>query len=119
MEKTYLFIVLVFVFCLSFYDIQAQANTAQETSENPQEIKGFNIYPNPVTLGDKLFITSNLGLTKTVTIYNVLGKKVLFKVMVGKELDISSLNSGVYIIRVKERRVKEREGNLTTKLVIN
>lgn len=82
---------------------------AQETS-----IEGLTIYPNPVSNG-KIYITSKLGLEKKLSIYDVLGKKV-FEAIVSnsKEVNISALNTGVYIVKVKEG-----EASATRKLIIN
>jgi hypothetical protein len=50
---------------------------------------------------------------KEVAIYDVLGKKVLQSTMTSKELNVSSLSPGVYIIKIKEG-----EATATRKLII-
>ncbi len=83
----------------------AAAQDIQNVSENNVDvIDGFSIFPNPAT-GDKIHVKSNLGHTKQIKIYDVLGKQRLFKVLVGEELDISSLNSGVYYIEITEHKI--------------
>tara|TARA_R110002167_G_scaffold230458_1_gene435650 strand:+ start:18987 stop:19244 length:258 start_codon:yes stop_codon:yes gene_type:complete len=79
-----------------------------------QAIEGLSIYPNPVSNG-KLFvyITSKRSLTKTVAVYNVLGKQILTTILTGNELNISQLNTGVYILKITENNISE-----TRKLVI-
>ena len=79
-----------------------------------QTIEGLSIYPNPVSNG-KLFvyITSKRSLTKTVAVYNVLGKQILTTILTGNELNISQLNTGVYILKITENNISE-----TRKLVI-
>lgn len=76
-----------------------------------QEGKELGFYPNPVNNG-KLYITSRTALDKEVTIFNVLGKEVL-KQMVSKEVNVSTLSPGVYIVKIREG-----ENSLTRKLII-
>lgn len=76
--------------------------TAQSIPEQTKDsIEGLSIYPNPAS-GDKIFITSKFGLTKQINIYDVLGSRILFKVLVGNALDVSMLKSGIYYIEVTE-----------------
>ena len=76
------------------------------------EIAGLNVYPNPVTNG-KLNITSNSGADKTVVIYDILGKQVLSTAVINDVVNVSTLNAGVYIVKITEA------GNIATrKLVI-
>ncbi|AXT62253.1 T9SS C-terminal target domain-containing protein [Aquimarina sp. AD10] len=114
MKKIYLLIIFVALLCFSFTTgIQAQANQPQNpASKNLDKIPGLRIFPNPAT-GDVIYITSDKQLTKTVKIYTVLGKQAVFKVLIGKELDISDLNEGVYVIKITEG---QREA--TRKLII-
>ncbi len=57
-----------------------------------------NIFPNPCT---KTFqITCDQPGIKNIEIYNVLGKCVLQKEINNKNIDVSSLTSGIYIIKV-------------------
>ncbi|PHK34988.1 secretion protein, partial [Nostoc linckia z16] len=73
---------------------------------------GLNIYPNPVSTG-RIFITSKSSLNKDVEIYDVLGKKILQASISAKELNITSLTPGVYIIKVKEG-----DASATRKLIV-
>ena len=50
---------------------------------------------------------------KEITVFDVLGKKVLQTVLSSKELNISSLTPGVYIIQIKEE-----EATATRKLIV-
>lgn len=100
MLKNYFYIatLLGFFFTLSV--------TAQETKQQPklQEttvIEGLNLYPNPVSNG-KVYITSKNDLDKEIIIFDVLGKKVLQTLISSKELNISNLSPGVYIIKINE-----------------
>jgi len=78
-------------------------------------IKGLSVYPNPINnSASTVFITSdNSNTTKRITIYNVLGKQIKAPVITRKALDISALNSGVYILKITENNIIE-----TRKLVI-
>jgi hypothetical protein len=71
----------------------------------------FTLYPNPAS--DFINITSDTFETKTVTIYNVLGKVVLVANVTNAPINVASLSKGVYVVRVTE------EGKTATrKLVI-
>ena len=52
-------------------------------------------------------------MEKDITIFDVLGKKVLQAVVTSKELSISSLSPGVYIIKIREG-----EATATRKLIV-
>jgi hypothetical protein len=75
-------------------------------------IAGLSVYPNPVTNGN-LFVTSSNNAVKSVVIYDVVGKQVASATVTGQPINVSNLNSGVYIVKVTE------EGKTATrKLVI-
>ncbi|MCG2610094.1 T9SS type A sorting domain-containing protein [Flavobacterium sp. SM15] len=75
-------------------------------------IAGLKIFPNPVTDG-KLFISSDTGTTKTIAIYNALGKQVLNTTIENGYVNTSNLSTGVYMVKITE------EGKTATrKLVI-
>ncbi len=103
MKKNYLYITLLFA-CLFTSFANAQ--------DNKQTIDGLAVYPNPVSSG-KIFVTSKSGENKDVSIYDVLGKLIFQASMSSKELNISSLSSGVYIIKVREN-----EATSTRKLIV-
>ncbi len=109
MKKKYYYLLLMFCFLISGLTAQEikPAAKIQETS-----IEGLNFYPNPVSNG-KIYITSKSTLDKEITIFDVLGKKVLYTVLNSKELNISNLSPGVYIIKIKED-----EATATRKLII-
>ena len=76
-------------------------------------IIGFATYPNPVSDGI-LNISSASGSVKNLTIFNLLGKQVLSSSFSGvnKNIDVSSINTGMYILKVTE------EGKTATKKLI-
>ncbi|HBI01829.1 MAG TPA: T9SS C-terminal target domain-containing protein [Flavobacterium sp.] len=84
-----------------------QPNKTQETT-----IEGLSFYPNPVSNG-KVYITSKSSLAKEVTIFDILGKVVLQSTINTKELNVSSLSPGIYMIKIKEG-----DATATRKLII-
>jgi hypothetical protein len=91
-------ILLVFLFSvsLSAQDIKQQPKL-QETSI----IEGLNLYPNPVSDG-KVYVSTKKDSEKEIIIFDLLGKKVMQTLISSKELNVSSINSGVYIIKITE-----------------
>ncbi len=85
---------------------------AQENRQQSTAIDGLSFYPNPVNTG-KIYITSKSSLDKDITIFDVLGKKVLQATINAKELSIASLSPGVYIIKIREG-----EATATRKLIV-
>ena len=77
------------------------ANIVLDVKES--SIDGFAAYPNPVRNG-RLMITSATSDIKNVSIYNVLGRKIFTETISGtsKQLNISSIKSGIYILKVVE-----------------
>ena len=91
--------------------------SAQETKPQPKiqetaTIEGLNLYPNPVTNG-KVYISTKNDNDKEIIIFDVLGKKVLQTILSSRELNVSNLSPGVYIIKINER-----EASATRKLII-
>jgi hypothetical protein len=84
---------------------------AQDNRQQPG-IDGLSFYPNPVSTG-KIFITSKSSIDKEVVVFDVLGKKVLQATLTSKELNISTLSPGVYIIKIREG-----EATATRKLIV-
>lgn len=110
MTKNYFYIILFFL-CLSTSSALAQ-DGKQQSKVQESTIEGLNIYPNP-TNGDRVYITTKSNEDKQITIFDVLGKKVLQTVLTSKELNISSLTPGVYIIKIEEG-----DASTTRKLIV-
>ena len=110
MKKNYFYILLI---CFS---LSATTLLAQEAKQQPKgqdnSIEGLNFYPNPVTNG-KLYISSKSNDDKQITIFDVLGKKVLQTLLTSKELNVSSLSPGVYFIKIEEG-----DSSATRKLIV-
>lgn len=111
MAKNYfnIIILLAFFFSLSIF---AQDTKQQPKLQEATSIEGFSLYPNPVTSG-KIYITSKNDSNKEVIIFDVLGKKVLQSTMSSRELNVSSLSPGVYIIKINEG-----DSSVTRKLIV-
>ena len=112
MKKNYVFIfVFATLFLVSF---NGYSQAAQRNMSPPEQIEGLAIYPNPVSNNKPfIYITSKKSLSKTVDVFNVLGKRIFSTDLTGKELNISRLSTGVYILKITENKVSE-----TRKLVI-
>ncbi len=79
------------------------APTGATASLEDNAIDGFAAYPNPVN-NKRFTITTNSISEKTVKIFNVLGRQVLATKFStnDKLVDVSSLSTGVYILKVQE-----------------
>ncbi|MEN9980958.1 MAG: hypothetical protein RIR67_1206 [Bacteroidota bacterium] len=111
MTKNYVYITLLLFF---FFSLSASAQeTKQQTKlQESTSIEGLSLYPNPVSNG-KVYITTKNDLDKEIQIFDVLGKKVFQTVLSSRELNISTLSPGVYIIKIKEE-----EASTTRKLIV-
>jgi hypothetical protein len=103
MLKNYFHITILF----SLFSL---ASFAQDGKQQGNDALGF--YPNPVSNG-KIYITSKTNLDKDIMIFDVLGKKVLQTTISSRELSITSIPTGVYIIKITEG-----ETTATRKLIV-
>ncbi len=100
----------LFLFIMATGTISAQS--AKHASDENQS-ESLSIYPNPAT-GGKVFLSSKSSELKEIEIFDILGKKVMqTTVTTNKEINISGLTPGIYIITVKEA-----EHIATRKLII-
>ena len=100
MIKNYFYITSLLVFFFSI-SLSAQETKQQSKLQETTSIEGLSLYPNPVSNG-KVYISSKNDLNKDIIIFDVLGKKVLQTTLTSKELGISNLSPGVYIIKINE-----------------
>lgn len=91
MKQIYL-ILLFFVCSLGF----------SQSGPSDADIEGLTLYPNPTTT-DKIFISTSQNAPKKIVIFDVLGTKVMETTIIGKELNLSNLIKGVYILQVIEK----------------
>ena len=73
-----------------------------QSTQSDSDINGLRLYPNPTTT-NKIFISTAQNAPKKIVIFDVLGTKVLETTIIGKELNLSNLNKGVYILQVIEK----------------
>ncbi|SEF75797.1 T9SS type A sorting domain-containing protein [Flavobacterium urumqiense] len=111
MKKNYFYIITLLAFFFSL-SLTAQENKQQPRTQQTTSIEGLSLYPNPVSNG-KIYITSKNDLDKEVIIFDILGKKVLQTMLSSRELNISNLSPGVYIIKINEE-----EATATRKLIV-
>lgn len=86
-----------------FFILFISASYGQQP-RNAGDIDGFKLYPNPVTNG-KVYVSTANNAPKKILIYDVLGTQVLETTILGKELNLSNLDAGVYVIRVFEKNL--------------
>lgn len=98
------FYLIIFLFVSSFAFAQQ--------GQNSGDIEGFKLYPNPVTHG-KVYINTTQNAPKNILIYDVLGTQVLETTILGRELNLSDLDKGIYVLRVFEK-----DKTATRKLII-
>lgn len=107
MKNTYLALLLFVSILFSVPSVMGQ--NSQNLNPPEENIKDLSIYPNPVNSSSQSFITiqSKLNSDKTVEFYDVLGKRIFATELKGKELNISNLSKGVYILKITENKVSE------------
>ncbi|MRI01858.1 T9SS type A sorting domain-containing protein [Kriegella sp. EG-1] len=86
----HLYLVIAFLFISLAYGQDSLASN---------DINGFKLYPNPVTNG-KVYISTSDSAPKKILIFDVLGTQVLQTTILGREINLSELDAGVYILRV-------------------
>ncbi|OBQ57294.1 T9SS type A sorting domain-containing protein [Tamlana sp. s12] len=112
MVKNYFF--YIFLIFTLFIALPSEAQNKETISSAIENIPGLTIYPNPVNSQNTyVHIISKLNAPKQVQIFDVLGKRLMSKNLVGRELNISQLSKGIYILKITEKGQSE-----TRKLVI-
>ena len=111
MKQLYLYPLLL-IGLLLFANPAAAQVSQPEPPAKEVPIEGLSIFPNPAS-GQKVFINTKSGKAKKVEIYNVLGNSILSAELVGNELNISSLEPGIYIMKIQEGK-----STATRKLVV-
>ena len=71
----------------------------------------LSVYPNPVTNG-YINIVSNKSETIKVTMFDVLGKQINVSSLINNRLDVSTMKSGIYFLRILQ------DNNSVTKKII-
>ncbi len=106
MKYLYLFL---FMGCTMVLSGQEKPDQPGELS---QEVKGFDLYPNPA-FDDVVYVTTARNSGKDITVYDIFGKVVLRDRITTNVLNISRLVPGVYFLQVEENN-----NSMTRKLVV-
>ncbi|MEO8932880.1 MAG: T9SS type A sorting domain-containing protein, partial [Xanthomarina sp.] len=61
----------------------------------------FNVYPNPTSTGF-VNITSKSNESMQVAVFDILGKQILNQTVNNNRLDVSTLTTGVYILKISQ-----------------
>jgi hypothetical protein len=111
MKKNYFYITILLVF---FFSLNLRAQEVKQVPKQQESsiIEGFSMYPNPVSNG-KVYISTKNDSNKEVIIFDLLGKKVLQTMLSSRELNVSNLQPGVYIIKINEENA-----TATRKLIV-
>ena len=96
MAKHYVQFLAVFICFLVTSLSFSQSNETKKSIYGT--IEGLTIYPNPVSNG-KLYISSTKNLSKSIQIFDVLGKKIYDTGLFGNALDISRLNTVCMLLK--------------------
>ena len=72
----------------------------------------FKVYPNPTSTGF-VNITSGNNENIAVVVYDILGKQVINETLTNDRLNVSALNTGIYILKITQNNA-----SVTKKLVI-
>lgn len=83
-----------------------------EEDDQKQPSNPFSIYPNPATDGYVNIVSKSKAL-KEVYIFDILGKEILETTLNSNRLDISSLRSGIFILKIVQG-----QSTITTKLIV-
>ena len=68
-------------------------------SVNDFDLSDLKLYPNPVN-GDYVTIQSSVSGEKNIELYDITGKRLINTILNSDKLDISSVSSGVYLVKV-------------------
>ena len=68
-------------------------------SVNDFDLSDLKLYPNPVN-GDYVTIQSSVSGEKNIEVYDITGKRLINTTLNSDKLDVSSVSSGVYLVKV-------------------
>jgi hypothetical protein len=86
--------------------------SVQLLSVEDLSVNSFSVYPNPTSTGFVNIVSTNNDAT-TVAVYDILGKQVINETLNNNRLNVSSLNVGIYILKISQNNA-----SVTKKLVI-
>lgn len=96
---------------IQFDELRISTTLEQLLSVRSNEIAGLQVYPNPVSNG-VLYINTELNTTKSVQIFDLLGKQVLATTTETNAVNVSALTKGLYIVKITE------EGKTATRKIV-
>lgn len=81
--------------------------TVEETLDVDEFLlKNFSISPNPATTQIFLKLPDDI-ITKTISIYNVIGQEVYSNESAENSIDVSSLSKGLYFLNIKAKTLNQ------------
>jgi hypothetical protein len=89
-----------------------QENDDTTLSSTNLEATNFSMYPNPTDTGFVTILSSNTHAIK-VQVFDILGKQVKNETLTNNTLNVSNLNTGIYIVKIAQNNAL-----ITKKLVI-
>lgn len=101
MKLNYILLFFAFFLCTLKMPAQTEKPTEKQVAPSETAIEGLSVFPNPITNG-KVYINSKFNLKKDIEIFDVLGKKVISTSQMRRELDVSNLMAGVYVLKIAE-----------------
>ena len=85
---------------MAMYHLYDRNKHQSQTTNIKDNTNSINYYPNPA----KDYIYINGANNDYVEIYDIMGR--LVKQSIGNRIDISSLISGIYVLRIGEENIK-------------
>jgi len=79
--------------------VSFSVDSALAVKEN--ELDRFSVYPNPTSLGYVNINSKNIGSFEVI-VFDILGKLVVNTIVTNNKLDVSNLESGLYIMKLKQ-----------------
>ncbi len=76
------------------------------------QIVSFNVYPNPTSIG-YVTIKTQSNEEVSIAVFDVLGKQIINQKLYNEHMDVSNLNTGMYVMRISQNN-----NTVTKKLVI-
>ncbi|MBN4085014.1 T9SS type A sorting domain-containing protein [Flavobacteriaceae bacterium AH-315-B10] len=93
--------------------VTARSLSDMTLSVSDKSLNEFAVFPNPTSLGYVNIFSRNQTIMK-VKVFDIIGKQVINETIANNRLNVSSLNTGVYIMRLTQNNA-----TITKKLIIN
>jgi len=86
--------------------------SAELLSVDGLDANTFSVYPNPTSTGFVNIVGTN-DTAISVSVYDILGKRVINEMLTNNRINVSALNAGLYIVKISQN-----DASITKKLVI-